>query len=233
MFRTTKYKILLNCFLGSMTHAAMSESPKITPAPILATNGSSQKSKTPSKGQTKAEFAVMSLYESAKSICQNSKTSEQEMRQLKKLVESSWEISKIAQYVIWPHWKLFSKSQKQEFISLLTDNVVRTFSKVSRKYLSYLKITKVTPIRGKNNASDVYCEVVNKDDGLKVEVRFQIVGQLVRNLFVEKLDLVAAKKMDYTSLMRKNRNSIPEFLKALQKQSSSRGMGNLPSSKGK
>jgi len=191
--------------------------------PVSSPRSDAVAKKEHSSGIESAKAKVVFLYKKAKEICHNTTTSEQgKLAQLTKLVESSWHISKIAEYVMHPHWKSFSASQKKEFIQLLTDNVVRTFHKVSKKYLSSLKITKASEIKNKKNDYDVYCEVFNKEDNRKVEVRFHIASQKVRNLFVEKLDLVDAKRKDFIALMRKNGQSIPKFLTALHNQSKSK-----------
>lgn len=197
--------------------------------PSLATT-SMEKGAYGDKNQEAAAQLILSLYEAARDICQESKTSEGEkISALTRLVQSHWDVLTIAQCVIWPHWKSFSPGEKNQFTTILTNNIVRTFYKVSKKYLGYLKIKKVAPIRGKDKAYEVFCEVLNKEDGMKAEVRFQIVSQRIRNLFVENLDLVAAKKTDYTALMRKKKQSYPEFLRALEKQIPGQG---APSPKG-
>jgi acylphosphatase len=85
-------------------------------------------------------------------------------------------------------------------------------------------------VQNKTNAYDIHCKVINAEDGRTVDVRFQIASGRVRNLFVEKLDLVDAKRREYTSLMRQNRNSIPAFLKAIESQVSKRGAVSKPAS---
>ena len=170
------------------------------------------------EGSEGSRLAVERLYQSAKYITHDSKTSERtKASELTKLVLSSWNMDKIAEYTIFPYWKSFSKKEKLQFKDFLTQNIVRTFQKVSKKYLSSLKVSKVSPIPGKSNAYEVRCTVVNKEDGRTVDVRFHVVSDKIRNLFVEKLNLVDAKKKEFSDLMRKNRKSIPNFLKALQK----------------
>ena len=145
------------------------------------------------------------------------------------LIQGS-DIDKIASYVLFPHWKTFSSAQKTQFTNLLTQNVVRTFQRVSKKYLGSLEIVKVAPVQNKANAYDVHCKVINAEDGRTVDVRFQIASGKVRNLFVEKLDLVDAKRKEYASLMRQNRNVIPAFLKAIGGQALKRGAISKPAS---
>jgi ABC-type transporter MlaC component len=101
---------------------------------------------------------------------------------------------------------------------------------VSKKYLGSLEIIKIVPVQNKPNAYDVHCKVINAEDGRTVDVRFQITSGKVRNLFVEKLDLVDAKRKEYASLMRQNRNRIAEFLKAIEAQVSKRDAASKPAS---
>ncbi len=181
-------------------------------------------------GAQLAKSLINRLYESAKNIT-SAKTSEKtKADQLTDLVLSIWDIDKIASYILFPHWKSFSNAEKTRFKNLLTQNVVRTFQRVSKKYLGSLTIVKVAGIQNKTNAYDVHCKVINTEDGRSVDVRFQIASGKVRNLFVEKLDLVEAKRKEYTSLMRQNRNSIPAFLKAIETQVSKRGTVSKPAS---
>ena len=181
-------------------------------------------------GANSAKLLINRLYGSAKQITSRKTSEKTKTDQLTKLVLSIWDIDKIASYVLFPHWKTFSSAEKKQFKNLLTQNVVRTFQRVSKKYLGSLEIVKVVPVQNKTNAYDVHCKVINAEDGRTVDVRFQITSGKVRNLFIEKLDLVDAKRKEYASLMRQNRNVISDFLKAIESQVSKRGATSKPAS---
>lgn len=199
-------------------------------APQATKKSSSAHTDSADAGAQSARSAVNRLYTSAKQIIAQKTSEKTKADQLTALVSSIWDIDKIASYILFPHWKSFSSAQKTQFTNLLTQNVVRTFQRVSKKYLGSLDIVKVAPVQNKTNAYDIHCKVINAEDGRTVDVRFQIASGKVRNLFVEKLDLVDAKRREYTSLMRQNRNSIPAFLKAIESQVSKRGAVSKPAS---
>jgi ABC-type transporter MlaC component len=215
--------LLLTCFCTIICA-------NISAAPQTSKKSSSIHAPSADAGTHSARSAVNRLYTSAKQII-SSKTSEKtKADQLTALVMSIWDIDKIASYILFPHWKSFSSAQKTQFTNLLTQNVVRTFQRVSKKYLGSLEIIKIVPVQNKPNAYDVHCKVINAEDGRTVDVRFQITSGKVRNLFVEKLDLVDAKRKEYASLMRQNRNRIAEFLKAIEAQVSKRDAASKPAS---
>ena len=171
-------------------------------------------------GKKSAEAVINRVYESAKRITSSKASDQNKAKQLTDLILSLWDINKIAEHIMYPYWKTFTDAEKSQFKGLLTQNVVRTFQRVAKKYLGRLTVVKVSPIQRKQNAYDVHCKVVNAEDGRTVDVRFQVVGKKIRNLFVEKLDLVDAKRTEYASLMRQNRKSSKAFLEALERSSS-------------
>ncbi len=202
----------------------------ISAAPQTSKKSDSVNAASADAGANSAKLLINRLYASAKQITSGKTSEKTKADQLTELVVSVWDIDKIASYVLFPHWKTFSSAQKTQFTNLLTQNVVRTFQRVSKKYLGSLEIVKVAPVQNKANAYDVHCKVINAEDGRTVDVRFQIASGKVRNLFVEKLDLVDAKRKEYASLMRQNRNVIPAFLKAIGGQALKRGAISKPAS---
>ncbi len=202
----------------------------IVAGPQTSKKPSSIDSASADAGAHSAKLLINRLYESAKQITSGKTSEKTKADQLTALVLSIWDIDKIASYILFPHWKSFSNAEKTQFKNLLTQNVVRTFQRVSKKYLSSLEIAKIAPVQNKPNAYDAHCKVINAEDGRTVDVRFQVAAGKIRNLFVEKLDLVDAKRKEYASLMRQNRNAIPAFLKAIEGQVSKRGATSKPAS---
>jgi ABC-type transporter MlaC component len=215
--------LLLICFF-SIVYTNIFAAPQPSKKPLSLDRASAD------SGQALARSVVNRLYTTAKDITSGKTSEKTKADQLTELVLSIWDIDKIASYILFPHWKSFSNAQKTQFENLLTQNVVRTFQRVSKKYLGSLTITKIAPVQNKPNAYDVHCKVINAEDGRTVDVRFQIASGKVRNLFVEKLDLVDAKRKEYASLMRQNRHSIPAFLKAIENQVSKRNATSKPAS---
>jgi ABC-type transporter MlaC component len=171
-----------------------------------------------------AKEIVMHVYQQAKAICAHtSKSDAQKIQELKSLVQSHFGMNMIAKVAIHPHWKNFTADQKEHFIELLTNNMVTMFYKMARRYLSHLKILKITPIKNKSRAFNIACEAHNRDDNRKVNFRFQLVGGKVRNILIDNpdgsrgsIDVVNAIKTDYARLMRKNGSHADPFLKALE-----------------
>jgi ABC-type transporter MlaC component len=162
-----------------------------------------------------ARETVSVLYEEAKSICQTKDTDQEKIEQLKKLVEEYWDAHKIAAYIMHPNWCKFSRDEKKKFLVNLKHKIVKIFFNISKKYINDFSIKKVSLVKGKKNAFDVHCEVKNKDDNRRANIRFQVVNKLVRNIYVETLSLVDAKKKEYADLFRSKNKKIPEFLEAI------------------
>lgn len=173
--------------------------------------------------EKKAEETLMHVYQNAKTICENHALSDaQKIHELKSIVQSHFGMDMVAKVVIHPHWNNFTAEQQAHFIELLTNNMVTMFYKMARRYLSHLKIIKITPIRSKGSAVNIACEAHNKDDNRTVNLRFQMVSGRIRNILIDNpdgsrgsIDIVNAIKTDYARLMRKNGSRIQSFLKAL------------------
>jgi ABC-type transporter MlaC component len=132
---------------------------------------------------------------------------------LEKIFKQYFHVPAIAKHVLSEGWKVFTPTQRTEYLKLFLVNVTRAYLSFLDSFRDPLTILKTVPIQGKKNAYTLFCNVKNTHNKKEIDLRFTLFNGKIIDVFVEKASLVEGLKRDYRDRYRKAGKDPVQFLK--------------------
>ena len=178
---------------------------------------------------TRAKAFIKGLFQQVGRILDNKKLDESAKKaKVTQLAHQAFDIDHIAKWLLWPTWNTMDQAQRNRFKNVSLAYVSDFFFKFAPKYLNDLQIHRVKPLSrdkkgGSSVALEVQAQVTDSESGRHVNVRVHIVNGKIRNMLVENVNLLEAKKREYRDRLRKvqgadGKVNIDAFLNQLQDQ---------------
>ena len=155
-------------------------------------------------------------------LADKNKTRDEQVRLFREIMEKTFDLDLIAQFVVGRYWRRADDTAKVEYLKLFRDYMVATYSVRLNEYNGEtLEIVSAKPTE---QPTDVLVEtLITRDvDGLKLPITWRMRksedrGYLVTDILVDNVSLAVAQRSEFVSVIRGNGGtleSLNEKLKA-------------------
>ena len=184
---------------------------------VFATAGSAVAD--PDEARTRLETLAK---EALGHLADKNKTRDEQVRLFRDVMEKTFDLDLIAQFVVGRYWRRADESVKGEYLKLFRDYMVATYSIRLNEYKGEtLQIVSAKPT---DQPTDVLVEtLITRDvDGLELPITWRMRkseerGYLVTDILVDNVSLAVAQRSEFVSVIRGNGGtleSLNEKLKA-------------------
>jgi phospholipid transport system substrate-binding protein len=190
---------------------------------VLVSLGIVSNVSTASAGPDEARARLETLAKEALGhLADKEKPREEQVRLFREIMEKTFDLDLIAQFVVGRYWRRADDTTKGEYLQLFRDYMVATYSVRLNEYNGEtLKILSAKPT---DQPTDVLVEtLISRDvDGLELPVTWRMRkspdrGYLVTDILVDNVSLAVAQRSEFVSVIRGNGGkleSLNEKLKA-------------------
>ncbi len=165
---------------------------------------------------------INKLVNNALQVLADTKTNEiQREQQFASLLRNNFDIPRIARFVLGRYWTSASEPDRQRFISLYRDFIIKSYASEFSEYRGEtVKVTNTRPESG--DITVVSSEIVhpNGDPPVRVSWRVHHDGDEYKivDVDVEGVSMMLAQREEFTSVIQRNGGTIAGLIQAIQQK---------------
>jgi phospholipid transport system substrate-binding protein len=165
---------------------------------------------------------INKLVNNALQVLADTKTDENSReQQFASLLRNNFDIPRIARFVLGRYWTSASEPDRQRFISLYRDFVIKSYASEFSEYRG--ETVKVTNVRAEGgDVSIVNSEIVHPNGNPPVRVSWRVHHDgddyKIIDVDVEGVSMMLAQREEFTSVIQRNGGTIGGLIQAIQQK---------------
>ena len=186
---------------------------------LLAAPARAEDMRLPASG-TPAEFVQRLGDIALQSLTDKGTPAAEREQRVRSILENYFDIQTIGRFAMGPHWRDASDMQRQEYLGLFEDSLVRTYTRRFEDYSGQvLRVGAFTP--SGDNDYLVSSQVVQQDGppvNLEWRVRQKPDGLKIVDVVVEGISMSVTQRADFSSVIQRGSDSVDALLVCLREQ---------------
>jgi phospholipid transport system substrate-binding protein len=153
-------------------------------------------------------------------INQKQLSQQQREERFRELLREGFDTRQISVFVLGPYWRNASEQQRQEFMKLFEDYIVKAYTIRFSEYTG--EQFKITGSRPEGDGTVVSSQIVRPNGGPPIRVDWRVVkageGFKIADVVVENISMIKTQKDEFAAVIQRNGGQLEALLKLLREK---------------